>query len=141
MFFFVSIQLIYLLLREGLCWGYSSRFPGVGELLLLLLTAAAATAAYRWSRSAVLLGVRSSTAADISIVAAAASIFGGLHPWGWSIWLLVPLCCCYLLLQLLLQWVFADDTPPEDSAAAAALKKKEEKLQRKLRSGRYTIKQ
>ncbi|OEH74938.1 hypothetical protein cyc_02595 [Cyclospora cayetanensis] len=141
-FKYVAIAaVLHIFLRLSLCWGYSSRIPSLMEALPWLFTLGALKASYSWQKDALLLGVKSSTATDVYIVALCATVLGGLHPWGWGVWLGVPLYCIYWAIKKTLRWVFTPDTPDDTSPEALAYKKKQEKLERKLKSGRYAIKQ
>lgn len=106
---------------------------------MLLFTLGVLGLAYVWKQDRIVLGVKSSTATDLQIVSLTSIVLGGLHPWGWALWLTVPLYCTYLLVSKLLKWVFTPDEPADGTPEALAFKKKQEKLERKMRSGRYQV--
>lgn len=130
---------LYFILRICLCFGYDSRVPSTWEYFLLAVSVVVLNGAYKWQQDRLLLGVSSSTATDLYIVSLVALVLGGAHPWGWSLWLAVPLYCLYLILNKILKWVFTPDTPDEATPEALAFKRKQEKLERKMKSGRYAV--
>lgn len=130
-------QGLYFVFRVGLCLGYDSRVLSTWEYFLLAFSFVVFNGAYKWQQDRLLLGVSSSTATDLYIVGLVAFVLGGAHPWGWSLWLAVPLYCIYLITNRILKWIFTPDAPDEDTPEALAFKKKQEKLERKMKSGRY----
>ncbi|KAL8445927.1 hypothetical protein Emed_005287 [Eimeria media] len=140
--FFLTVAItlgIYVISRIFLCLGYDSRLPSLYEYFLLAFSFAVLNGAHKWQQDRLLLGVRSSTATDLFFVSLASLVAGSLHPWGWAVWLTVPLYCLYLAGSKLLNWVFTPDTPDDETPEALAFKKKQSKLERKAKSGRYTL--
>ncbi|KAL8270162.1 hypothetical protein Esti_005921 [Eimeria stiedai] len=130
---------VYAISRMLLCLGYDSCMPSLYEYLLVAFSFAVLNAAHKWQRDRLLLGVRSSTATDLYFVSLASLLGGSLHPWGWAVWLTVPLYCLYLSGSKLLNWVFTPDVPEDQTPEALAFRKKQQKLERRAKSGRYTL--
>ncbi|KAL8426725.1 hypothetical protein ACSSS7_008030 [Eimeria intestinalis] len=130
---------VYMISRIVFCLGYASRLPSFYEYLLLVFSLLVLNGAHKWQQDRLLLGIRSSTATDLYFISLGSLLLGSLHPWGWCLWLAVPVYCIYLAGSKLLNWVFTPDTPDDQTPEALAFKKKQNKLERKAKSGRYTL--
>ncbi|KAL8440119.1 hypothetical protein Efla_000008 [Eimeria flavescens] len=126
--FWISIFIaagVYILLRVVVCVGFPSRLPSFFECMCLCLSFGVLCFSHAWQKDRLLLGLSSSTATDLYLVSLSSLFFGSLHPWGWG--------------RRLLDWVFTPDATADDTPEALAFKKKQQKLERKAKSGRYTV--